>query len=587
MSSPSSRFVEAANRYVENVLCGAIPSCRFVRKACQRQRDDLLHFVDSPIYFWDAEAAERVCRFVELLPHVKGPKANAHELVLLEDWQCFVLTTLFGWRRKDTGGRRFKRAYTEIARGNGKTFMSAAVALYGLTSDREQGAEVYCGATTKEQSKFLWTTAKQMLQKRPTFARKLGVVLNKGEILQPSSNSRFVPLSRDAKGHDGANVHMAIVDELHGHRTREVYDVLETATSKRISSLLWVITTAGNDTAGICYEVRSYVAAILEGNATDESQFGCIWTIDEDEDDWQNPEAWMKANPNWGVSVIPDAFASLADKARQLPSAQSNFKTKHLDVWTNADQQWMDMDAWDRCSDSTLKREDFAPDELFIGLDLASKVDLACKAYLFRRMQPRVTATSSAAAEQGGEEIIEREPHYYFFLDSYLPESAVTDGRNSQYSGWDLTGHLISTPGDVLDFDQVEQDLEEDRDGNHLREVGYDPWQATQLAQRLTEQKVPMVEVRATTQNFSAPMKELDALVRSGRLHHDSNPVARWCVSNVTCRIDANENIYPRKERPEQKIDGVVALIIALNRAMFAEPEPPSSPYEQRGMRFL
>lgn len=585
--APAGGFTARASAYVEAVLSGAVPSCRFVKQACLRQRNDRERFANHPLYVWDEPAAERVCRFVELLPHVKGPKANANELISLEDWQCFVLTTLFGWKRRDTGGRRFKRAYTEVPRGNAKSTLSAAVALYGLTSDGEMGAEVYAAATTKEQACIVWKMAKTMLQKRATFSRKLGIVANKAALLQPDTNSFFIPLSRDAKGHDGANVHLAIVDELHAHRTRDLYDTLETGTGKRLSSLLWVITTAGGDTAGICFEVRSYVAAVLDGNATDESQFGCIWTLDEG-DDWLDPLSWVKANPNWDVSVIPDVFASLADKARQLPSAQGNFKTKHLNIWTNADQQWMDMEAWDRCGED-ITREDFAADECFIGLDLASKVDIAAKAYLFRRMLPKPVKANASITEridQVGDEP-ELEAHYYFFLDSYLPEAAVADGRNSQYPGWELVGRLKLTPGDVLDFDQVEQELKVDRSAFHVREVGYDPWQATQLAQRLTEEQVPMVEVRATTQNFSAPMKEIDALVRSGRFHHDRNPVARWMVSNVVCHTDANENVYPRKERADQKIDGVVAAIIALNRALFAEPEAPSSPYETRGIRFL
>ena len=574
------------------MLDGTIPACKYVRQACRRQRDDLARFQEHPLYYWDEEAAERVCRFVELLPHVKGPKANSKELIKLEPWQCFILTTLFGWRRRDTGGRRFKRAYTEVPRGNAKSTISAAVALYCLTSEGEEGAEIYAAATNKEQAKIVWTLAKQMLEKRATFARKLGVHANRQAIHQAETNSFFVPLSREAKSHDGQNVHVAIVDELHAHKTREVYDVLETGTSKRLSSLLWVITTAGTDTSGICYEVRGYVAAILEGNATDEAQWGCIWTIDEGDDPWVL-SSWVKANPNWGVSVIPDVFASLAEKARQVPSAQSNFKTKHLDVWCSADQAWLDIEKWDACGEDNLRREDFTADELFVGVDLASTSDLACVALLFRRMQPRprdelqVVATVDGAPVAAAVVEPQMEPHYYLFLDSYLPEAAVRDGRNASYEGWALTGQLRTTPGDVLDFDRIDLDVKQAASTCRLRQVGYDPWQAAQFAQQLLAAGVPMVEVRMVTQQLSAPMKELDALVRSRRLHHDRNPVARWCASNLTARIDHNQNVFPRKERPEAKIDGVVALLIALNRAMFSEPEAPSSPYQERGIRFL
>jgi phage terminase large subunit-like protein len=371
------------------------------------------------------------------------------------------------------------------------------------------------------------------------------------DIVQSSTASKFTALASDSNSLDGLNIHFAAVDELHAHKTREVYDVLETGTGKRPQSMLWSITTAGSDRAGICYELRTYTTKVLGRVIDDESLFGLVYTIDDD-DDWTDEASWRKANPNWGVSVQPDVVAQLAAKAMQMPAAQANFKTKHLDVWVNADQAWMDMRAWDRCADPDLTIDQFAGEQCYIGLDLASKTDIAARIAIFPK-------------------VIDGQTHYYLFGRYFLPEQAIEDGRNSQYRGWQVQGLLTATPGDVLDFQAVEDDVMALSTAHQVAEVAYDPWQATQLAQRLQTNGATTVEYRNTVGNFSAPMKELDALARSGRLHHTGDPVLTWMVSNVVCHTDAKENIYPRKERPENKIDGVIATITGLGRAMVSQ----------------
>lgn len=547
-SSPSSStdpHVAAAHRYIDGVLSGRIDACEWVKLACRRQLADLERQGDWP-YRFDEQRAGRVCRFIEKLPHIKGPKAGTR--IVLEDWQAFVLTTAFGWVRADTGARRFRRVYVEVPRGNAKSTTSSGVGLYALAADGEGGAEVYSAATTRDQARIVFRDAQQMARRSPELMGALGVQVAAHNINVLRSASKFEALSAESGSLDGLNIHLAIVDELHAHKTREVYDVLETGTGKRTQSMLWCITTAGSNRAGICYEVRTYLTKVLGGQATDDSFFGCIWSID-DGDDWTDPKVWAKANPNWGVSVQPDVIGQLAAKAMQMPAAINNFKTKHLNIWVNADTAWMDMRAWDRCADPSLDIADFEGEECTIGLDLASKTDLAAKVLLFPRKVDGID-------------------HYYVFGTYYLPEAAVADGRNSQYAGWEIEGRLVTTPGDVLDFDRVEEDLIEDSRRFQVTEIGYDPWQATQLAQRLQAQGATVIEYRNTVPNFSAPMKEIDALVRAGRLHHNGDPVLGWMVSNVVCHTDAKDNIYPRKERPENKIDGVVALITALGRAM-------------------
>jgi phage terminase large subunit-like protein len=551
--------------YCRQVVAGAIPACKYVRAACQRQLNDCERAKSDPTwrFRFDEARAGRAARFLEQLPHVKGPKAG--QLFQLEPWQCFIVTTVFGWVRKDTGARRFRRAYAEVPRGNGKSFLSSGIALYALAADGEAGAEVYSAATTTSQAKITYGDAEAMLRKRPALLETLGLKISAHAIYQRSTNSTFGALSREAKNHDGKNIHVAVVDELHAHPTRAVWDVLITGAAKRPQSLIWTITTAGFDTSGICYEVRDGVVKMLEG-AENEALFGIIYTVDEG-DDWRSEASWIKANPNWNASIDHDTYRLTATEALQTASKENNFKTKHLNVWCNADVAWMQMAAWDACGDPELREEDFAREPCTLGLDLASKIDLAIRSKLFHR-------DLEVGKNPDGSALLER--HFYLFVQSYLPERAVQESKNAQYEGWAKDGWITVTPGDVLDFGAIKGDVLGDQSRNNLREVAFDPWQATQLANELQDKAVVMVEVRPTVQNFSEPMKQWEALVLQRRFHHDGNPAMRWMVSNVVCHRDAKDNVYPRKTRPENKIDGPVATIMALNRALLAPPQERS-----------
>ncbi len=549
-------FCALAQRYAKEVVAGKIPAGRFVKAACKRQIEDLKRWkAKGGAYRFDTARANKVCRFIELLPHIKGPKAG--EPIVLEPWQVFILTTVFGWVKAD-GSRRFRRVYIEVPRGNGKSALSSGVGLYMLCGDGEGGAEVYSFATTRDQAKIVFGDAQNMARRTPGLRTHFGVDVNAHNINVLRTASKFEALSAEGSTLDGLNTHFACVDELHAHKTRAVYDVVETSIGKRMQSLLWVITTAGSNRAGICYEVRGFVIKVLAGVAKDESQFGIVFGLDE-EDDWTTEEALIKANPNWGISVMPEVLLPLQAKAMTMPSAANNFKTKHLNEWVNADTAWMDMRAWDACKDPTLDPEQFAGEPTYVALDLASKVDIAAKVALHERT-------------------IEGKAHYFVFGQYYLPRDTVERGENSQYQGWEHMGLLTVTDGAVIDFDVIEQDLLADCSRFEVREVPYDPFQATQLSTRMAAQGVPMVEMRPTVLNFSEPMKQLEALVLQGRLHHNGDPVLAWMMSNVVAHMDAKDNIYPRKERPENKIDGVVALIMALGRALANEQQEEVTP---------
>lgn len=549
-------YIGIAKKYCKDVLSGDLPAGQFVKLACERQVNDLERFngKDSDFVF-DEKRAIYVCRFIELLPHIKGPLAGT--LIKLNDWQVFIVTTVFGWIDR-LGNRRFRRVYIEVPRGNGKSALSSAIALYMLAADGEGGAEVYSAATTRDQARIVFNDAKTMARKSTGLANNFGVDVSSHTVFVTHSGSFFKALSAEGSTLDGLNTHFGVIDELHAHRYRMVYDVIETSIGKRSQSMIWVITTAGSNRSGICYEVRGFVIKVLNNTVQDESQFGIIYGID-DEDDWTTEFALKKANPNWGVSVMPDILIPLQSKAMAMPSASNNFKTKHLNQWVNADTAWMDMKAWQRCADSDLDKDQFLGEPCVIGLDLASKVDIAAKVLVFRRE-------------------IDGVPHYYVFGDYYLPMDAVEKSENSQYSGWEQLGLLTATSGAVTDFATIENGLIEDSNQFQVEQVAYDPFQATQLSQRMSEHGMPMVEMRPTVLNFSEPMKALEALVLEGRLHHNGDPILEWMISNVVCHVDAKDNIYPRKERAENKIDGVVALIMALGRLLLSEKRETVKP---------
>lgn len=542
--------LDRANAYIEGVLDGTISACKWVKLACERQKRDLK---DANLGFtFNEDKANRVVKFCEALPHIKGSQYAGKKLEM-GGWQCFILTTVFGWVNAN-GTRRFKTAYIEVPRKNGKSTMSAPVALYLLSADGEPGAEVYSAATTRDQAKIVWADAKHMVDRSPGLRSHLNVETSAHSIFISKTASAFKALSKDNNGNlDGLNIHGAIIDELHGHPNRALWDVIETGTGARAQPLIWAITTAGSNRAGICYEQQSYVRKILDGVHDDPTYFGIIYSIDEGDDPF-DPAVWAKANPNYGISVSPEDLARKALKAQQMAAAQNNFMTKHLNVWVNADTAWMNMQNWDKSADPSLDESDFNGQDCIISCDLATKIDVAAKIKLFWRD-------------------IDGKRHYYAFGKYYLPEEAADDGRNSYYHGWAAEGRLVLTDGSVTDHAVIEDDIRFDARKYNVVNAGFDPWQASSMMQRLQQDGLPVLEYRQTVQNMSEPMKELEALVLQGRFHFDGDPVLTWMISNVVAHIDAKENIYPRKERPENKIDGAVALIAAIGMAISIEDD--------------
>jgi len=583
MQAAKLDHVAFANQYIDDVLTSKFPACKWIKAACQRQLDDLdrQDTEDFP-YIFDEQAANKVCNFISNMPHIKGEWATRNELFVLHDSQQFRLTTIFGWIHRDTGYRRFRQVYISVARKNGKSFETAAVANYMMTEDGEQGPEIYSAATTVKQAEIVFKSSRSMARRALGFARHYGVQIHMRAMTIDETDASYTTLSSDADTLDGLNPHFASLDELHAQK-RGSYDVLESALGSRAQPLLWLITTSGFDRSSVCFEIQTYLQRILNTtlhkhqglgykvtgtSVTDETFFGVIYTIDED-DDFTDESIWQKANPLIDVSVKRDDLSRMCRKAQEMTSALNNFLTKRLNVWVNAATAWMDMVKYDACADASLDIDDFEGETCIAGLDLASRWDLAAKVIIFRRE-------------------IRGEHHYYLFPQFYLPEETVDTSSNSQYRGWERQGHILQTSGTIIDFDEIEEDLREDSLLCDLHQVGVDPHQATKVITDLSKEGFDIVEVTPMVQNFSEPMKELEALVLAKRLHHDGNPVLAWCIANTDCKPDRKGGIYPRKANEDEnlKIDGLVATLIAMNLWMrYGGTE--ESVYEKRGIRKL
>ncbi len=556
----SNRYVEAAEAYSRAVMAGEIPVCKWTRLAVERQLADLAR-EPGPDWPWvfSAEAAERPCAFIELLPHIKGKWARERRLIELELWQCWILTTVFGWVHRETGLRRYREGYVEVPRKNAKSTLSSGLGLFMLAADGEHGAEVYSAATTRDQARIVFNDARAMAERTPDLRTWLGVAIMQHSLTVAHTASKFTPLAAEGSTLDGLNVHFAVIDELHAHKTRAVYDVIDTARGAREQSLLWNITTAGTDRSGICYERRTHVTKLLDGVIEDPAMFGVIYTIDDGDDPFQ-PTSWAKANPNWNKSVLPDDMQAAARKAEAMPSALSNFLTKRLNVWVSGESPWMDMRAWERCTDQALRDVSAYAGQgikVWAGLDLAQKKDFAALVFVF-----------------------ELDGKWHVCVRLYLNELAIQESGNAHLSGWARQGYVTVTDGDITDFDVVADDMRQLCRDFDVQEIAFDPALSMYFAGKLIEEGLPLVEITQRSLFFTPPLIQVENLVLEKKLAHDGNPVMGWMVSNLVVKESKfNELKSPTKERPENKIDGPIAMLMALGRAL-ARPSSEKSFWE-------
>lgn len=555
-------FGEIATQYARDVVEGRIPSCRWHRLACARHLKDLDRAgTEAFPYLFNPELtnlagrayrpAERVCTFAQLMPHIKGDWA-AHGLrIKLEPWQVFILASVFGWVHQGTLKRRFRAADLFVPRKNAKSTLAAIIGLYMLALDDEFGAEVYSGATSQDQAMEVFRPALLMARMTPKFLQRYGVSANASNLAVVEKNAKFEPVI--GKPGDGASPSCSIVDEYHEHKSPELYDTMKTGMMARKQPLLLVITTAGSDIGGPCYMHQVELQKILEGTIENEQRFGIIYTIDP-KDDWTTEESLIKANPNFGVSIERDVILADLRDAITDPRKQNTFKTKHLNVWVAAASPWLNLYNLQKGGNAALTLEAFAGYECVVGLDLASKQDIASAVFEFKRE-------------------IDGAMHYYAISKNYVPQAAVDKPENAHYQAWVNAGHLIATPGNMIDLEQIQEDILAASEIVIVREVAKDQWGGQQLGANLAAEGFEVVDIPQQVRYLSEPMKDIQALVDAGRFHHDDNPCYVWQMSNVEVMPDRNENIFPRKQRPQNKIDAAVGGILAHARSMVPREE--------------
>ena len=550
------KYTDIAEKYIDDIESGKVPACRYIKRAVARAK--ALKF--NKDYSYDAQAAARPIEFARYCRHLKGPLAG--QRVELEPWQIFMICTIYGYLRRD-GLRVIRSVYIEVPRKNGKSTLCSLLALYHLFVDKEQSAEVYAAAVTRDQARIVFDDAAAMVRASADLQKHLGV--HKSTIFHLKSNSKFVPLSSDANSLEGKNPSYSVVDELHVHKTPEVWDVLNVASGAREQPIIFGITTAGTNVEGIAYQLRSYAIKLLDSIKDDDTFFSLIYTIDK-EDDWRDKTSWIKANPNYGVSVRPDDLERLFKQAEESPAAETNFRTKRLNEWRNATDAWISSIDYDKCNQDLPPISHFKGRDCYIGLDLASVSDFACVSIMF--------------AENG---------MVYNYVKSYLPEDTIINKSGhmgESYRDWRHKGLLIATEGNVTDLRYIEEQVLEAAAMFNVREVAYDPYGANALSASLIDQGLPLVKVGQGIMSMSGPSKSFEKIVKSGQLVHGGDPVMKWMVSNCVVYTDPNDNIKVKKETQANKIDGVIATIMALGR-LEINGGLEANAYETRGIRTL
>lgn len=556
--------IEDIHTYIDDVLNGGIPACQFVRQAAQRHLNDLQQSQHKEYpYEFRPELVIKFINFCERHKHVKGKWRG--QRIKLEPWQKFVFALPFGWVWKESGLRRYREIYAEIARKNAKSTIAALIGLYMAAEDSAGAPEVYSGATTEKQAKEVFDPAWKMANSNADFKEYYAVNLTGTEsnptgIFFTDTGGKFIPVIGNPG--DGPSPSCSITDEYHEHQTSSQYDTMVTGMGAREQALRLVITTAGTDISAPCYEKRMDCIKILQGVMQNDEVWAVIFTID-DGDDWKDFQVWQKANPNMSVSVFKDFLRARHKEALDKAERQNIIKCKHLNVWSNSSEAFINMAEWDKLKHNDLEEEDFEGEECAMGMDLASKIDIAAYCKLFKR-----------------------DDKYYPFLRYYLPEKAVMRPENDHYRRWADEGKLIVTPGASTDYLYIEEDIKADAKRFRVRGLGYDPYESGYLVNNLSRWEsniIECIEVSQTAGTISGPMKDFEGLVESGNIIHDGDPVLKWMVSNVVKKESRHKKYYPSRENQKNKIDGFMTILFALI-VWAAEVDTGESVYDGRGL---
>jgi phage terminase large subunit-like protein len=511
--------------------------------------------------------ARRVLEFFEThLRHTAGAKTG--QPLRLAPWQREeILRPIFGTLRKD-GLRQYRSAFVSMPRRNGKSSLAAGIALYLLFADDEPGSYVVSAAANREQARVVFDVAAKMVEASPALSAMAQVY--RGEIVIPSTGSRYKVLSRDSKVQHGMDLHGVVIDELHAHRDADLYRVLTTSTGSRRQPLTFVITTASSDVHSIAAEVYEYSEKVRTGVIEDPSWYSVVYSAPEEADPWAEA-TWRACNPalRSGFRSL-DELRTAALQAQEVPAREASFRTLYLNQWfTAVEARWLSLSAWDACgrllggaqthSEERGRYVDMASRRVFLGLDLSTTTDLSALVLLF-------------PDEVGG---------YLVRAEFWCPEDTLAQRSHQDrvpYQLWADQGHLHTTPGNTVDYSFIAKRIHELMADLDVVEIAVDPWNARQFLAQLQADGLPVVPVPQTMTNLSSAAKELERLVLAQQLHHDNHPILRWCVSNAVVDVDANGNLKPSKKRSTERIDGVSALVTALARALVTAP----SVYETR-----
>ncbi len=513
------------------------------------------HAADLGCWF-DLGAAERVVEFYgRFLRHSKGQWAGKPFHLL--DWQREdVMMPLFGWKRPN-GTRRYRQGYVEVAKKNGKSTLMAGLNLYLTMADGEPGAEVYCAATDRPQAAIVFNEAASMVLRSPDLARRLEVIYSSKRILHPASGSVLVALSREASSNEGLNIHGLTIDELHAHRTRRLYDALRYGGAARRQPLMLAISTAGWDRNTVCWEQHEYARRVLEWTVQD-PWFFAYMAAAAPEDDWTDEATWKKANPSYGITLNADDFANECAEAKASPAKENAFKRYRLSLWTQQAQRWMQMHRWDLCG-APFDVAELKGRTCFAGLDMSSTTDVSALVLVF-------PPTAS-------------DPMWRMLPWFWVPADnaqAREDVDKVPYMTWARAGLVKLTDGEVVDYDVVRADLNEIAETYDIKEVAIDRWNTTQLQTQLMGDGFEVIQFGQGFASMTAPTKELDKLVRGQQIAHGGNPVLRWMAGNAAVEVDAAGNMKLSKKKSTEKIDGMIATVMGIGRAMVAVKKKPS-----------
>lgn len=539
------KVLERMNKYVEDCLSSKHVVGELIKDACRRHLADLER---DDIYFDEADA-ERVIMFVENMVHVKGEWAR--KPLILEDWQIFVAGSVFGWKYKATGKRRYKECSVHIGRKNAKTTFGSALDHYMFVEDGEQGADILLAATKEDQAKELFNICLDMVLMNPNFKNYYGIKTTTESMRCPASSSTFKFVI--GKPTDGGNIYCGHVDEYHEHKSSAAYDAIKTGMGAREQPILFVWSTAGFDISCAYYNYLQYCEKVVKGIINDDSLFVMTYALDKD-DDWRDFSVWAKANPNMGVSIKEDFLRAQYHKALEDQFSRSAILTKHCNIWNNESESWIDLSEWSKCGDSSLKLEDFKGERCWIGLDLASRVDLCSLALVFKR-----------------------DDIYYVFWKHYHNKGHVhkQEPEWKKFRDWEELGWLTVTEGSYTDFRYVEDDLRVLNADFKIHELAYDPRESTLLMQNIREWAgFDCIEITQNGNNINEPMKILEEKYLSQKIRHQNDPIANWAASNVIKKYSNSKTYFPAKRAEKEKIDPMVALIMAIGRAEVTEPEP-------------